>query len=78
MCILSLLGMIVHTGVHFIHLLVITKFRAWHVYGHTHFNERVNFDRAVLQCLVWATRVDFRSYLEDYGGYRLQIFTRGS
>ena len=31
--------------------------------------------RAVLQCLLWATRVDFHSYLEGYG---LQIFTRGT
>ena len=54
------------------------KTRAWHVYRHVHFNERVDFDRAVLQCLLRATRVDFRSYLKDYGGYGLQIFSRGS
>ena len=45
------------------------------VYGHTHFNERVNFGRVFLQCLVWMISVNFRSYLEVYRDYGLQIFT---
>ena len=38
-----------------------------------YFNERVNFDCVVLQCLIWVTCEE--SYLEDYG---LQTFTGGS
>ena len=50
--------------------------RTWHILYRQ--NERFDFYRTFLQRFVWATHVNFRSYLEDYVGYGLQLSPGGA